>query len=162
MLMNQEMQMGLLSTNVRRLKRFCASRLVEKTLSQKANCMKLLFLKIERINCSYSTSGAENANDSKVRFDWLDESDSPTDVHGWAIRTILSDTMFNSIERPTKPQTEIPKYARWLIFTECKEIVNQHESIITQCSSVRSKRGKTLSAWTFSLRNPIAWQRRVW
>lgn len=107
MLMNQEMQMRLLSANVRRLKRFCASRLVEKTLSQKADCVKLLFLKIERINYAYSTSGAEDANDSKARFEWLDETDSPTDVHGWAIRTILSDAMLNSIEHPTKPQTEI-------------------------------------------------------
>lgn len=90
---------------------------------------------IERINYSYSTSAAEDANDSKARFDWLDETDSPTDVRGWAIRTILSNSTLNSIGRPTKPQTEIPKYARWLIFTERKKIV-------IQCSSVRSKRAK--------------------
>lgn len=61
--------MGLFSANVRRLKRLCASCLVEKTLSQKADCVKLLFLMIERINYSYSTSAAEDANDSKARFD---------------------------------------------------------------------------------------------
>lgn len=147
--------MGLFSANVRRLKRLCASCLVEKTLSQKADCVKLLFLMIERINYSYSTSAAEDANDSKARFDWLDETDSSTDVRGWAIRTILSNSTLNSIGRPTKPQTEIPKYARWLIFTERKKIV-------IQCPSVCSKRANTLSAWTFSLRNPIAWQPYVW
>lgn len=90
MLMNQEMQMGLLSANVRRLKRFCASRLAVKTLSQKADCVKLLFPKIERINYSYSTSGAEDSNDSMVRFNWSDETDFPTDVHSW---TTSSDAM---------------------------------------------------------------------
>lgn len=42
------------------------------------------------------------------RFEWLHETDS------------LIFMMLNSSEHPTRLETEIPKNARWLVFTKCK------------------------------------------